>query len=115
MQVTQPNQSRQVPSVVFADGDLAIFNPGDRVLVDDRDPVCHYRVPRYLRGKVGTVEQVISPTAVNNEAEGYGRNAGMKRHYYRLAVPLSDIWSDYGGSAKDALRIEVYETWLERM
>jgi nitrile hydratase len=96
-------------------GELPIFKPGDRVRIATRSPIGHYRVPQYLRGKAGTVESVIEPAAVDNEQEGYGRNAGAKRHYYRLAIAMTEIWPDYVGSPRDGLRIEVYETWLERI
>jgi nitrile hydratase subunit beta len=78
-------------------------------------PVGHYRVPHYIRGKPAVIETIIAPPAVNNEEEGFGRNAGSKRHYYRIAIPLSEIWAGYAGSPKDGLRIEVFETWLERI
>jgi nitrile hydratase len=61
------------------------------------------------------VDRVIEPAAVNNEEEGYGRNAGSKRHYYRVSIPLADLWAGYGGSPRDTLNIEIYETWLERI
>ncbi|WP_428662036.1 SH3-like domain-containing protein [Reyranella sp.] len=101
------------PGVVLALGEAPVFQPGDRIRVADRSPIGHYRVPAYLRGKAGTVEAVIAPAGIDNEEEGYGRNAGTKRHYYRIAVPLRDIWPHYAGSPRDGLRIEVFETWLE--
>ena len=101
------------PGVIFALGEQPIFRPGDAVRILTRSPIGHYRVPTYLRGKVGTVEAVIEPAAIDNEQEGFGRNAGAKRHYYRVAIPIPEIWPDYVGSPQDGLRIEVYETWLE--
>ncbi len=100
--------------IVFALGEEPIFRPGDRIRISTRSPIGHYRVPMYLRGKTGTVEIVIEPAAINNEEEGYGRNAGSKLHYYRIAVPMTEIWLNYAGSPRDGLRIEVFETWLER-
>jgi len=85
------------------------------VKVSVRYPVGHYRVPRYIRGKRGLVEHVIEPRALNNEEEGFGRNAGSKRHYYRIAIALSELWPQYAGSPRDDLRIEVQESWLERV
>jgi nitrile hydratase len=114
-----PDRSRSAAAplsgIVVAPGDQPIFRPGDRVRISNRFPVGHYRVPLYLRGKTGSVEAVIEPAGVDNEEEGYGRNAGSKRHYYRLAIPMTEIWADYGGSPRDGLRIEVFETWLERI
>jgi nitrile hydratase len=101
--------------IVLALGEAPIFQPGDAVRILTRSPVGHYRVPRYLRGKAGSIESVILPAAVDNEEEGFGRNAGSKRHYYRIAIPMTEIWPDYTGSPRDGLRIEVFETWLERL
>ena len=104
-----------VPGIVSAFGQSPIFRPGDAVRILTRSPVGHYLVPIYLRGKIGTVEAVIEPAGVDNEEEAYGRNAGMKRHYYRVAIPMTAIWQNYAGSSRDGLRIEVFETWLERI
>jgi nitrile hydratase len=101
--------------IVFALGEKPLFKAGDQIRIATRSPIGHYRVPMYLRGKHGTVETVIEPTAVDNEEEGFGRNAGSRRHYYRLAIPMNEIWTDYRGPSKDGLRIEVFETWLERL
>ena len=103
------------PHPVSALGEEPIFRPGERIRILTRSPIGHYRVPIYLRGKTGSVEAVIEPAAIDNEQEGYGRNAGQKRHYYRIAIPMTEIWPDYVGSPRDGLCIEVYETWLERI
>jgi nitrile hydratase subunit beta len=116
---SMPSQSHTagvfLAGIVPATWEVPLFNPGDRVRVKTREPVGHYRVPIYLRGRVGRVEAVIEPAAVDNEEEGYGRNAGARRHYYRIAVLMTEIWPNYGGSPRDDLRIEVFETWLERI
>ena len=106
---------RQAHGVVFALGEQPLFAVGDRVRIGNRSPIGHYRVPTYLRGKAGMVEFIVTPVAVDNEEEGFGRDAGMKRHYYRLAVPMTEIWDDYAGSPRDSLHIEVFESWLERI
>ena len=102
-------------TIVLALGEAPVFHPGETVRVSTRHPVGHYRVPFYLRGKVGVVESVIEPKGVDNEEESFGRNAGSRRHYYRLAFPMTGLWPGYAGSPRDGLRIEVFETWLERV
>ena len=102
-------------TVTPALGETPIFAPGQSVRVLERQPLGHYRVPLYLRGKTGIVDSIIEPVAVDNEEEGYGRNAGARLHYYRVAVPLTEIWPDYVGAKRDGLYVEVYETWLERI
>lgn len=103
-----PQSAGAVPAL----GEAPMFRPGERVRVAERFPLGHYRVPLYLRGKTGTVERLVQP-AIDNEEEGFGRNAGMRRHYYRIAVPMAEIWHDYAGARQDHLYIEVFETWLE--
>jgi hypothetical protein len=103
-----------ISGIVRADGEEPRFKAGDKVTISRRFPVGHCRVPHYIRGKGAVVEAVMGPPAVNNEEEGFGRNAGMKRHYYRIAIPLSELWPKYSGSRNDGLRIEVFENWLER-
>lgn len=100
---------------VVALGEKPSFEAGDQIRILARRPIGHYRVPRYLRGKVGIVEAVIKPTLLDNEEEAYGRNAGMRRHYYRVAIPMTEIWEGYAGSPRDGLRVEIFETWLERI
>jgi nitrile hydratase subunit beta len=112
--ISQPSEPLVV-GIVRATGEAPIFAPGDAVRVLVRTPIGHYRVPIYVRGKKGLIEAVIKPTAVNNEEEGYGRNAGSRLHYYRVAIPMTEIWPNYLGSPNDDLRIEVFETWLERI
>jgi hypothetical protein len=115
MEKRSAEAAKALPGPVPALGEKPIFQPGDQIRILTRAPIGHYRVPIYLRGKKGTVEAVIEPAAVDNEEEGYGRNAGSKLHYYRIALPMTEIWPDYVGSPRDGLRIEVFETWLERI
>lgn len=100
--------------VVWAFGEAPRFTSGERVRIARRFPIGHYRVPVYLRGKTAVVERVIEPAGIDNEEEAYGRNAGSRLHYYRVAVPMNELWPDYGGSPRDGLRVEVFESWLER-
>ena len=115
MPVVSRSNGGVASSIVLAAGEEPVFVIGDGVRILTRSPVGHYRVPVYLRGKTGVVETVIEPTGIDNEEEAYGRNAGMKRHYYRISLPMTEIWPDYVGSPRDGLHIEVFETWLERI
>jgi len=63
-----------ISQIMPAEGEWPLFAAGEqvRVRVIGRFPIGHYRVPRYIRGKRAIVEQVIEPTAVENEEEGFG-------------------------------------------
>ncbi len=103
-----------IPRAVSALGVEPVFRPGDRVRILTRSPSGHYCVPIYVWGKKGLVEAVIQPADIDDEEKAYGRNAGSQLHYYRVAVPMTEIWSNYAGSPLDALLIEVFESWIER-
>ena len=115
MPTNMATQEGPLAHVVKATGEPTVFAPGDRVRVSNRRPIGHYRVPFYLRGKTAIVESIFLPVQLNNEEEAFGRNAGGKRHYYRIGLPMRDIWPTYSGSDRDTLRIEVFETWLEEV
>jgi len=100
--------------IVTALGEAADFAVGDAVRVAERTPIGHYRCPTYLRGKRGVIAKVLEPTAVDNEQEGFGHNAGCRRHYYSILFPMADVWTGYDGQPSDRLQIEVFENWLER-
>jgi nitrile hydratase len=102
------------PLIVAADGELPKFAAGDTVRVLTRSPIGHYRLPLYLRGRRGVVEAALRSMAVDNEEEGFGRNAGSKGHYYRVAFRMADVWPSYAGGLGDSLHIEIFETWLEK-
>jgi nitrile hydratase len=101
--------------VVAADGEIPKFRPGDQVRIGNRSPIGHYRVPLYVRGKVAMVQAIVEPPALDNEREGFGLNAGSKRHFYRVEIPMKELWADYRGSPCDGMRIEIFETWLEEV
>jgi nitrile hydratase subunit beta len=114
--MSQPSGQTLTPpaNVVNTENYEPLFAVGDKVTISVLYPIGHFRVPNYIRGKLGTVLAVIEPRAINNDAEGFGRNVGLKRHYYRIGIPLTELWPEYKDSANAELRIEVFETWLER-
>ena len=113
--MSQTSVPTAIAGIVLATGEAPVFRSGEHVRVMIRAPVGHYRVPQYLRGKTGVVQAAVEPAAVDNEEEAYGRNAGSRRHYYRVSFPMSGIWPGYAASATDMLQIDVFETWLERL
>ena len=115
MTSASPTNARLTMQIVKALGEEPVFKAGDHVRISVRYPVGHYRVPTYIRGMRGIVEVILRPAAINNEEEGFGRNAGSKGHYYRIAILLTELWPGYAGPAQDRLVIEVFESWLERI
>lgn len=89
----------------------AVFQVGQRVRIADRTPPVHHRVPAYVKGKIGLIERVCG---LHGEPEKFIRGDGKPaQRIYRVRISQGDLWSDYGGTERDSLEIEIFEHWLE--
>ena len=88
------------------------FAIGDRVRIASRIECRHHRVPGYAKGQVGTVEWVCGafgqPELLSEAHDGM-----PFQRIYRVRLPQTALWPDYGGPAHDCLEIEIFEHWLE--
>ena len=75
---SSPGATQPLADILQAMGEEPVFKAGDAVTIAMRYPIGHFRVPNDIRGQHGRVEAVIEPAAINNEEEGFGRNAGDK-------------------------------------
>ncbi len=98
--------------LLFARGEEAGFRAGDRIRISTRSASDDRHMPYYLRGKRGSVEAAIDPDSA--EPGGYRRRAASRARWYRVAIPMTEIWPDYVGSPKDGLRLDISEPWLVR-
>lgn len=87
------------------------FGVGDPVTVLDLGKSGHVRIPRYIRGRTGTVEQYCG-SFLNPEELAVGRSDGRIVPLYRVRFDQHHVWPDYAGAAGDCLHIEIYEHWL---
>ena len=87
------------------------FRVGDVVSVLDLGKPGHVRIPRYIRGRTGVVEQYCG-SYLNPEELAIGRSDGRIVPLYRVRFGQRHVWPDYAGAAGDCLHIEIYEHWL---
>lgn len=87
------------------------FRPGLAVRVSERSPTHHVRTPGYVRGKAGTVVGVHGPFP-DPEQLAYGLQ-GAPRWLYAVQFPLTQLWGDDPAGGLDAVRVDLYEHWLE--
>jgi nitrile hydratase len=88
----------------------ARFKPGDRVRARNINPETHTRLPRYARGKTGTVEAVRGCHVFPDSAAiGAGDDP---KWLYTVVFPARELW---GEAADPAVRvsIEAFEPYLE--
>ncbi|MEN4709102.1 nitrile hydratase subunit beta [Pantoea agglomerans] len=90
----------------------ASFRAGDRVRAKNINPVGHTRLPRYVRGKTGTIVidhgVFITPDTV---AHGLGDHP---QHVYSVSFDATELWGE-NAPAKDTVRIDLWDDYLEAL
>jgi Nitrile hydratase beta subunit, C-terminal len=88
------------------------FKPGDKVRIRVSDPPHHFRTPRYIQGKTGTIS-CIHGAFRNPESLAYGGDGLPKQPLYLVCLAQRDVWGQHSTSPQDTLLIDIYEHWLE--
>jgi nitrile hydratase subunit beta len=90
----------------------ASFSVGDRVRAKNINPGGHTRLPRYVRGKIGTIVidhgVFVTPDTV---AHGLGEHP---QHVYSVSFPATELWGENAPS-KDTVRIDLWDDYLEAL
>jgi nitrile hydratase subunit beta len=86
------------------------FKDGDRVRAKNIHPRTHTRLPRYVRGRIGTVAACLGAFAVADSL-AQGKSTDLQ-HVYSVRFEGSDLWGPDAGP-KDAVYIDLYESYVE--
>jgi nitrile hydratase subunit beta len=88
----------------------ARFRAGDRVRARNMHPVGHTRLPRYARGKLGTINAdhgvFVFP---DTNAHFLGENP---QHLYSVRFAARELWGEQA-SARDSVFIDMWDDYLE--
>lgn len=86
------------------------FRPGDRVVVRNINPVGHTRLPRYVRGKQGTIVRFLDAfNFPDRNALGLG---DVPRPVYAVNFEARELWGD-AAPATDSVCVDLWEDYLE--
>lgn len=86
------------------------FRSGQVVRALNINPVKHTRLPRYIRGKTGTVEADRGVFCFNDtNAHGEGHKP---QHLYSVRFNARDLWGEQAG-AQDSLCLDLFEDYVE--
>ncbi|MBO6716779.1 MAG: nitrile hydratase subunit beta [Rhizobiaceae bacterium] len=86
------------------------FKPGDRVQTINEHPTGHTRLPRYARGKTGTVEAARGAYVFpDSNAHGKGE---APQHLYTVVFDGRTLWGK-GSDASLTVSIDAWESYLE--
>lgn len=90
------------------------FHSGERVRARNLNPVGHTRLPRYVRGKLGTIVRESGVLNLEDtDAEGYSLPGDKPQHVYLVRFAARELWGEQAGRS-DAVMIELWEDYLER-
>lgn len=88
----------------------ARFRPGDAVLARNVHPVSHTRLPRYVRGKRGTVHRDHGTFSFNDSvAHGLGH---QPQRVFSVRFAAQDLWGPQA-SPLDAVYLDLFDTYLD--
>ena len=88
----------------------AKFKTGDRVRAKNINPLTHTRLPRYVRGHVGTIERVIGCHVFpDSNASGAGENP---QWLYTVRFDGPELWGE-GSDRNVKVSIDAWEPYLE--
>jgi nitrile hydratase len=88
------------------------FKVGQRVRALNRNPVNHTRLPRYARGKTGTIDRdhgvyIFPDTNAHFRGE-------KRQHVYSVRFAALELWGK-DASARDFIYIDMWDDYLERI
>ena len=91
-------------------GQPALFKEGDRVRTRNMNPTGHTRLPRYARGKVGTIDAVRGGFVLpDTNAHGQGENPEW---VYTVVFDGREIWGDDADPTL-TVSIDAWERYLD--
>ncbi len=88
------------------------FSVDDEVRVRNLHPRGHTRVPRYARGKRGTVLRDNGVWALQDTDENGQRLGNFPQHVYTVRFDSQELWGKRA-SPRDIVYIDLWEEYLE--
>ncbi|MFT4275066.1 MAG: nitrile hydratase subunit beta [Rhodopseudomonas sp.] len=89
----------------------ARFGVGDRVRTKELHPRTHIRLPRYVRGRIGTVELVHGAHVFpDSHAHGSGE---QPQWLYTVTFEARELWGDDADPAS-RVSVDAWDSYLER-
>ena len=97
-----------------ANRDVAVaasFKAGDKVRSRNIHPIGHTRLPRYARGRLGTIARdhgvYVFP---DSRAHFLGENP---QHLYSVRFAARELWGE-AASPRDSVYLDLWDDYLER-
>jgi nitrile hydratase len=106
--------ARTTPGAIYARREIAAkpgFRVGDAVLARNVHPPGHTRLPRYVRGRRGTVVRVQEAWVFpDTHAHGRGEHP---QYVYAVRFSGRELWGE-SAEPNTAVHVDLFESYLER-
>lgn len=89
--------------------DAPAFGPGDPVRVRNFHPTGHTRAPRYVRGRLGTVD---AHHGAHVFADRHAEGERVGRHLYSVRFEARELWGPQGED-RGAVYVDLWQDYLE--
>jgi nitrile hydratase len=84
------------------------FKIGQQVRAHNINPVTYTRLPRYARGRLGTIDRVRGVFPIVDVGGG-----GKPQNLYSVRFSAQELWGDKA-APQDAVYIDMWDDYLER-
>lgn len=89
---------------------LGVFQAGQEVRTINHHPKTHTRLPRYARAKRG---RIVARHGAHVFPDAHAHEMGeAPQPLYTVEFDASELWGDVRGGRKDAVRIDLWESYL---
>jgi nitrile hydratase len=116
IKATPPLTAAQVPAFLRGGGGgrrpsvAPLFQVGQQVRTRKMNPTGHTRLPRYARGRVGTIQRDYG---VFELPDSVAHSQGEKpQHVYSVRFTARELWGDQA-KAQDAVYLDLFDDYLE--
>jgi nitrile hydratase subunit beta len=112
-----PLTAERVPQVLMRGGSYLragaapAFRPGDRVRARNLNPQGHTRLPRYVRGRIGVVEQ-LHGAHVFPDSNAHFRGEAPQP-LYGVRFTARELWGE-DADPRHSVSLDLWESYLER-
>jgi nitrile hydratase subunit beta len=100
----------RIPQVMLKTAASPRYQIGQRVRARNINPIGHTRLPRYVRGRTGVIEQPRCVQAFPDTSV-YGRGENPQ-HVYSVRFAAHELWGE-SASARDAVYLDLWEDYIE--
>jgi nitrile hydratase len=98
------------PAMIETEGVTWRFHAGQRVRARNIHPSTHTRLPRYVRGRLGVVQEPRGVQAFP-DSNAYGRGVDPQA-VYSVRFAARELWGEQAG-AHDAIYVDLWDRYLD--